>query len=100
MTTEQLIRHLATCRRRIKYLRDEHQRLWEKSELWKRKSAQRRVENNRLRMKVRWLEESRDSWKAQAMAARPPRPSTRTHRPAIQLRPGDLDLILEMPARD
>ena len=100
MTTDQIIQRLAECTKRNKYLRNEHQRLWEKSEHWKAKSEERRVENNRLRMTLLWTRESRDAWKQKAMASRPPRLSIRTDRPNLLLSPEDVKRILEIPVRD
>ena len=95
MTTEQLIRHLGTCRRRLKVLRDDNQRIWESREEWKRRHRETARQNTTLRRDVMRLRESRDMWRARA-----PRPSVRTNRPAVQLRPGDLDVILRMRCRD
>ena len=88
MNVDQLIRHLAQCRRRIRTLTDKVQRLEESR-------APLLAENKYLRKQNRRLERSRDLWRARA-----PKRWTRSSVPPIELRPGDLERILEMPARD
>ena len=95
MTTDEFIQRVAGFRRRIKALREDNERLRVSRQEWKTKHRSCARENTALRRRVRQLEESRDMWRTRA-----PRPSVRANRPNVQLRPGDLDVILRMRCRD
>lgn len=95
MTVDQLVRHLGQCRRRIKTLRDDNQRLWDSREEWKTKHRERERELQILRKRIHRLEKSRDLWRSRA-----PKKWTRSSVPPIELSRAEIDRILGMPARD
>ena len=94
MTVEQLIAALARCRKRIKVLRDDNQRLWESREQWKRKHASRQSEVQNLRRRVKRLEQYLTYYRRRPVPHRTPKWKN------IHLSDSDLRRILDMPVRD
>ena len=96
MTTDQLVRHLGQCRRRLKVIRDDNQRLWQSREEWKQKHAAAMYEVHILRKALRRARAQRDMWRAKQPRPRP----SRLKEPNVLLTNHDLQRILEMPVRD
>jgi hypothetical protein len=92
MTTDQIIARLARCTKRIKVLQADNQRVWESRERWKAKHRAAARENTALRRRVKFLEESRDMWRARAPRRR------KAEWKNIHLREGDLETILRIRA--
>lgn len=88
VTVDQLVAHLAQCRRRLRELQHENRVLTESH-------APLMAENKYLRKHLKRTKRSRDMWRARCSKT-----WTRSSVPAVQLRPGDLERILEMPVRD
>lgn len=60
MNVDQLVRHLGSCRRRLKVLRDDNQRLRDSRDEWKRKHTAATYEIQILRKAVRRARQQRD----------------------------------------
>ena len=95
MTADELVSALVRCRKRNAELRAHNHKLWESSQEWKRKHAERRHELNVLRDRVRRLDSARLRWKAQA----PPVHKRKAPR-NVFLSEQDLARILRMRVRD
>ena len=95
MTADQLVQHLAECRRSLTAERHENRLLRERLEGYQPLVA----ENKYLRKQNKRLKESSDAWRAKAVARTPKRRKS-TQPQAIFVSREDLERILEMPARD
>ena len=92
MTTDQIIDRLARCNKRIAKLHKDNTWLRQSRNAWKQKHADRMVENNKLRHRVKALEQSRDMWRSRAPRRR------KAEWKNIHLREGDLETILRIRA--
>lgn len=95
MTTDQLVRHLGSCRRRLKVIRADNQRLWQSREDWKQKHAAAMYEVHILRKALRRARAQRDMWRSRAYRPRPSKLG-----PNVYLSDSDLRRILSMAPRD